>query len=650
MRFFTTVFLLAACLHAEDRLNVIFIFIDDMGYADPSCFGNPVVKTPNIDKLAADGMRFTQFYVNSPICSPSRVAVTTGQYPARHLIHSYLAARTKNRSRGMTDFLCPGVFTIGDAFKNAGYATAHFGKWHMGGGRDVRNAPTPQEYGFDESLVNFEGMGERIKAPKHEWTKIYVDRTIDFINRNKEKPFFVRLFPNDVHDRHVPPPGNEKKWETVTKNPFERLFFAVLEEMDRQLGRVFNEIEKLGLEDRTVILFTSDNGPTDWPSYYRKGWNPPGFAGPFNGRKWSLYEGGIHMPFIVKCGGKIPAGKADDTSVFAGIDLLPTLCSLTGIPVPKGLDGIDVSQAWLGKPITREFPIFWEYGRRKGYLKGGVEKHQSPSLAVRDKNWKLLMDQDGSRVELYDLAADQKEETNLAAKHPELVAALKTRLMKWRSSLPELPPDQEAMRATTIGYDPGNGFIRLGPGPAPKAAKKVRLDMPGLAKRCQNHDVKITKEGKTSMWKLEEGAYLDMTKKSVIKVAGAAISINARIQTKGANGVILAHGGDKSGYSLFIKDGKPTFSVCVNWKRTTIASDHPLSEGASTIAANLGRDGRMQLSINGKPAATGKAASSLRADPGDSLQVGADLIKPVGDYEAGNFFEGKILELKLQVD
>ena len=139
--------------------NILVIFIDDMGFADPSCFGNPLIKTPHIDKLAAEGIKLTNFYVNSPICSASRVALTTGQYQGRWKIHSFLNTRAGNANRGMADYLNPSAPTTAKKLKAAGYATAHFGKWHMGGGRDVDDAPLPHAYGFDESLVSFEGLG-----------------------------------------------------------------------------------------------------------------------------------------------------------------------------------------------------------------------------------------------------------------------------------------------------------------------------------------------------------------------------------------------------------------------------------------------------------------------------------------------------------
>ena len=147
-----------AALGAAERPNIVFIFVDDMGYGDLSCYGNKDIRTGNIDRLAHEGVRFKQFYVASPICSPSRVGITTGQFPARHMIHSYLNSRKRNTERGMRDFLDPAAPAIARAFQDAGYATAHFGKWHIGGGRDGDDAPLPQAYGFDESLVSFEGL------------------------------------------------------------------------------------------------------------------------------------------------------------------------------------------------------------------------------------------------------------------------------------------------------------------------------------------------------------------------------------------------------------------------------------------------------------------------------------------------------------
>jgi len=442
---------------SQRRPNILFVFIDDMGYADPSCFGNPKMQTPHIDRLAAEGLRLTNFYVNSPICSPSRVAVMTGQYPARWKINSYLAARKANRNRHMPDWLDPQAPTTARILQQAGYATAHFGKWHIGGGRDVGDAPLPQEYGFDESLVSFEGLGDRVLfpndglckqsaalergnirfLPKHRSTETYVDRAIAFMEKNRQRPFYIELFPNDVHDAHLPRPEAVEKWKQVTDNPFEQKFFAVLEELDTQIGRVVDAVDRLGLAERTLIVFTSDNGPTDWPSYYKQGQTPPGFTGPFYGRKWSLYEGGIRMPFIARWKGTIPAGRTNETSVMAGIDLSPTFCHAAGAAVPDSIehDGENMLDALLGKRVQRSAPVFWQYGKPHTNLLPGNPQFISPSLAVRDGNWKLLIEPDGSHAQLYNLADDPGEQTNLLTRRPDQAQTLWRKLRHWADAV-----------------------------------------------------------------------------------------------------------------------------------------------------------------------------------------------------------------------
>ncbi|ARN56407.1 sulfatase [Sedimentisphaera salicampi] len=437
----------------EKKPNILFVFIDDMGFADPSCFGNYKIKTPNIDRLASEGTKLTNFYVNSPICSPSRVSVMTGQYPQRWRIHSYLNSRKINKKRGMANYLSTEAPVTAGELKRAGYNTAHFGKWHVGGGRDVDDAPLPQEYGFDESLVSFEGLGERLlfedhglsrqsaklghgkltETPKHKTTEYYVNRSLKFMEKSvkAERPFYIELFPNDVHDWHLPKEGEAEKMESVTQNPWEQDFFAILKEMDKQLGRAFDKVKQLGIEDNTLIVFTSDNGPTDWGRYYRDGWTPPGSTGEFYGRKWSLYEGGIRMPFIAKWQGKIQAGTINSEAVCAGIDLSPTFLNVTGGKASAEKDGQDMMPALLGKNFERKKPICWQYGKPFATLMPGNKEFISPSFAVRDGKWKLLINPDGSNAELFDLQSDIKETTNLAAQKPDKVKELKAEIKSW---------------------------------------------------------------------------------------------------------------------------------------------------------------------------------------------------------------------------
>lgn len=437
------------------RPNIIMIFIDDLGWGDFSCFGNTEAKTPNIDRLAAEGIRFEQFYVNSSICSPSRCALTTGQYPQRWRITSFLNNRADNNRRGMAQWLDPQAPTLARFLQRAGYATGHFGKWHLGGQRDVADAPPISDYGFDESLTNFEGMGakllpltlkpgdekpgriwadaERLGGPvvwmqRSEITGGFVNAAIAFINRATaaKKPFYVNLWPDDVHSPFWPPVDT---WGAGGKR---RLYLSVLEAMDRQFGPLFDHIRNNPeLRDNTLILLCSDNGPEPGA----------GRAGAFRGVKGTLYEGGIRSPLIVWGPGyveKSKIGSSNSSSVFAAFDLAPSLLSLAQVSAPADVkfDGENVAPVLLGKSeSSRHAPLFW----RRPPDRRTVQNTLQPDLAVRDGNWKLLCEFDGSKPQLYDLTTDASETTNVAGRNPDVVARLTRAVLNWHESL---PPDK----------------------------------------------------------------------------------------------------------------------------------------------------------------------------------------------------------------
>jgi len=434
----------------QAKPNVLIIFIDDMGYGDLSCYGNSQIKTKNIDALANRGIRFTRFYSNSPVCSPSRVAMLTGQYPARHHFYTYLAERKKNDENKMPHFLPASVPTLAKMMHANGYVTGHFGKWHLGGGRDVGDAPLPTDYGFDKSFTSFEGLGDRtlhltdnlnrqssklgkgniVEAPQNMQTKLYVDSTIAFIKAHKEEPFFIHFFPNEVHDPYNPIERTEKGFASVSDDPEQQKFLATLKEMDRQIGRLLMEMEKLDKLKNTIILLTSDNGPTDWPRYYKDGGQPPCSAGDLRGRKWSLYEGGIRVPFIAVWPGKIPAGKTDDKSVMSVVDLLPTVARLTGTNIPADYiaDGIDESSVLLGKKQVLQKDIYWYYNNNP---LPGKQENISPTLAIRSGKWKLLMEPDGTKTQLYNMETDHRETENVAEKEKVITKELSLKLKNW---------------------------------------------------------------------------------------------------------------------------------------------------------------------------------------------------------------------------
>jgi len=451
----------AAPLLAQPRRkpNVVFILVDDLGYGDLNSTGNRDVPTPRMDSIGKDGVRFSQFYCSSPVCSPSRVGFTTGHYPARYLINTYLNSRKVNRENGMRDWLDPAAPCIARTFRDAGYATGHFGKWHMGGGRDVGDAPLPQAYGFQESVTSFEGLGDRILieddslskqsaalgngkiqwAPKYKLTEMYVDRAVQFMQAHKNNTFYVHIWPCDVHDPYRAHPELLEKYKRFSANHYQQTFNAVLDELDRQVGRVLDTLESMGVADNTIVTLTGDNGPTAWPSYYKEKLDPPGSSGGLRGRKWSLYEGGLREPFLVRWKGTVPAGVVDDTTIVTAVDMFPTICGMAGVKPPQtNFDGEDLGPAFRGKRKQRTKPIFWEYGRHAGYNQPGLKEDQAPNVAVRDGRWKLLVNADGSQRELYDFNASQLEHDNVAEAHPDVAKRLSEAALKWRKSLPEL--------------------------------------------------------------------------------------------------------------------------------------------------------------------------------------------------------------------
>jgi len=428
-------FLIATGTYAQQKPNIIFILTDDMGYGDISCF-NGTYQTPNIDQLAKEGIRLTHYYSASPVCSPSRTGLLTGQAPAKWHITNYLSDKKHNATCEQADFLDPSAPTIAKLFKANGYATGHFGKWHMGGGRDVKQAPNFDRYGFDEWNSTWESPDPDPLLTASDWiwsdqdsikrwnrTAYFVDKTIAFLKKHRGTPCFINLWPDDVHTPWVP--GGDYVKEYGSK---EETFIPVLKEYDQQIGRLMKELKKEGLDKNTIVVFTSDNGPAPNFRHDRS-------AG-MRGAKVSLYEGGIRMPFMMSWPGHIKAAQLDTSSVVTANDMIPTLCKMAGIANTATTDGEDRSQVMMGKPVKRKRPIFWEYGRNDISFNYPPENDRSPSIAMLQDNWKLLMNKDRSRIELYDIAKDPHETTNIAGDNKELVDTLGKALMDWWNGLP----------------------------------------------------------------------------------------------------------------------------------------------------------------------------------------------------------------------
>ena len=428
-----------AAAAAAERPHIIVVLSDDMGIGDVGCYGGKLVPTPHLDQLAKEGTRFTQYYAASPICSPSRAGLITGQFPARNRLTSFLQTRAGNRGCEQADFLDPTAPSLPRQLKSAGYATAHFGKWHLGGGRDVVDAPKFAAYGYDENAGTYESpephpditATDWIWSPKDKvkrWDRsaFFVEKTLDFLRRRKDAgPCFVNLWPDDVHTPWVPSDEAAKGDTPANLKP-------VLSEYDKQVGRLMAGLRELGIEKQTLVIFTSDNGPL--PTFKADR------AAGLRGAKLGMYEGGIRMPFIVRWPGHAPAGQVDERTMISAVDLFPTLCSLAGAKLPegKGLDGQDMSAAISGMPVPeRKAPLFWEYGRNEKFFKFPANpRDRSPNLAVRDGKWKLLVNADGTGAELYDVVADPREQTNVAADNAAVTASLVSRVVSWRKSMP----------------------------------------------------------------------------------------------------------------------------------------------------------------------------------------------------------------------
>ena len=410
--------------------NIVFIFADDLGYADLGCYGHPYARTPTIDKLASEGTRFTQAYVTGITCCPSRTGFMTGLFPAR--FKKYPA-----------DYGFGNRVTITDLLKKRGYRTGHFGKWHIG--PEVGGV-----YGIDE----FSG-GANTKGSLRGRDAGLFDDAINFIRANAEKPFYVNVwghathYPVDTHSELVA----EFKDVTVNRKDFSKTMQHKIDEcekiggeldtcmrqylgdvysIDLNIKRLLATIDELGLRENTIVVFSSDHGPAPVLLGAKKeskkySANMLGYAGQFRGGKHSQYEGGVRVPFIIRWPGQVKAGHTDTENVISGIDWMPTLCNIAGVKeLPAQIDGEDVSDIWQGTKRGRTKPLFWQTSTSR----------KAP--AMRDGKWKLhLNPRRGTGTELYDLSADPSENQNIADQSPEVVARLKAKLDAW---VDELPP------------------------------------------------------------------------------------------------------------------------------------------------------------------------------------------------------------------
>jgi arylsulfatase A-like enzyme len=429
---------------ADDRPNFVIIMVDDMGYAGVSCFGNPYFETPEIDRLAAEGMRLTDFHSSGTVCSPTRAGLLTGRYQQRAGIEAVIHPDRDHPEHRKG--LQKSEETFAEMLQSAGYATALIGKWHQG---YVHNSEDyhPQNHGFDEFIGYHSGNIDFVSHVgdhnEHDWwhgrketkeegyvTDLVNRYALEFIEQNKKGPFCLYLphlaIHNPVQVRGDPVRRTEgegwKRWKPADLEERIEKYRGMTLPIDEGVGQIREKLVSLGIDRKTLVLFFSDNGAAayDFPSG----------SPDLRGNKGSVYEGGHKVPFIAWWPSEIEAGSASDAPGIT-LDIMPTLLSLAGLEAPadRPLDGIDLAPLLLHGKVSRERPLFW------ASLGNGGNRAE----AMRDGPWKLVVNHPKARkgsfeneqVELYRLDQDPSEKTDLAGEEPDRAAAMLARLKTW---------------------------------------------------------------------------------------------------------------------------------------------------------------------------------------------------------------------------
>jgi arylsulfatase A-like enzyme len=457
---------------APAKPNIVFILADDLGYTDLACYGSKYYETPNLDRLAAQGIRFTSGQTCGPNCQPTRAALISGQYGPRTGVYTVGSIeRFEWRSRPLrpvdnVEKLPLDKITIAQSLKQAGYTTALFGKWHLG--EDAAHHPAKR--GFDEAIVSMGRHFDFVTNPKTDYppgtylADFLTDKAADFVRRHQDQPLFLCLHHFAVHSPHEaktnliarfqpkPPAGGHR----------DPTYAAMIASVDESVGRIVALLDELKLADKTLVIFTSDNGGVG--GYQREGIKQAGDITdntPLRGGKGMLYEGGVRVPYIFRWPGRIAAGATCATPITS-VDLFPTLLEIAGAPPPPDypLDGVSYLKLLTsgGRTALGREAIYWHF---PGYLGAGAGSWRTtPAGALRTGDWKLIEFFEDGRLELYNLRDDLGETNNLAVKLPDKANALHTKLAAWRKEVgAPLPTKNPAPQPS---------------GPKPKTAKKAK--------------------------------------------------------------------------------------------------------------------------------------------------------------------------------
>ena len=446
---------LAAAAAAAERPNIVLILADDLGYGDLHCFGAQDVQTPNLDRLAAEGLRLTSCYAGHPNCSPSRTALMTGRTPTRVGVRNWIPEDS-------TMHLRQSEITVARLLKQAGYATCHSGKWHLNGAFNKPTQPQPKDHGFDhwfstqnnaapshKNPSNFVRNGQAAGPQEGYSAHVVVDEALRWLKsgRDAAKPFFLYVC---FHEPHEPIASDEKYARLYpSDDPKFSAHHGNITQMDDAAGRLLRGLDEMKLRENTLVVFTSDNGPAITPAH------PYGSAGPLRNKKGSVYEGGIRVPGIIRWPGKTTAGSTSDEPV-CGVDFLPTVCAITGIAPPQDrkLDGASLLPILAGRKLERSTPLYWHFNHAFG----------GPLVALRSGDWKILATLDkeplrGTAIteqseadfhaaelkefQLYNLKDDIGETNDLAAAQPaklkEMQGLLAAKYREVRDESPTWP-------------------------------------------------------------------------------------------------------------------------------------------------------------------------------------------------------------------
>ncbi len=434
---------------AAQRPNVMIVLCDDLGYGDLGCYGHPTIQSPNIDRLAGQGLRLLSCYSAAPVCSPSRAGLMTGRTPHRVGIYNWIPLKSPMH-------LKRNEITLATLLRDAGYATCHVGKWHLSGDLTDSSQPQPGDHGFDywfstqnnaipshRDPESFVRNGKPVPKLKGYASQLVTDEAIHWLRdvRNQSRPFFMFVCYHEPHEpietdprfsRLYPDEGKRSPYDPSTSSL--AAHHGNITQMDFHFGRLLRELDQQQLSSNTLVIFTSDNGPAITRMH------PHGSAGPLRGKKGEVYDGGIRVPGIVRWPGRIEPGTTSSVPV-SGVDWLPTVCSVVGIDAPddRALDGTDASPLFRGRPLTRSKPLYWQFNYA----------FSKPKVAFRDGRWKLVATLTGEElkitadlreshqrifgeaeldaIELYDLETDVGEQHEQSRERSELLRQLRQR-------------------------------------------------------------------------------------------------------------------------------------------------------------------------------------------------------------------------------